>query len=126
MSDIGYILIVLLFIGLTPGIFLKVSQYSPLTNAILHGFIFIVLWELMNSLIWLNIYEGFEEAANGTCYHPEDCLINNYCPHIEVCRCVDGKCKRGPLALCNDDNECASGKCIDMNGENDTTTKRCT
>lgn len=116
MNAVGYILIILLFIGLTPCILLNVSHYSPITNAILHGILFLVMWEIINSLVWLNIYEGFEEVVKDGCYHDVDCVVSNYCPHIEVCKCLNGKCKRNFAAICNDNSECASGKCITTDG----------
>lgn len=125
MSEMGYLFMILLFIGFTPGLIFKISLYNPLVNKILHGLLFSSTWYILNKILYLKVYEEFQGSISDSCYHNVDCVTNNFCPHIDTCECINEKCKRKYYTLCNNDYECSTGKCKEYTDAENKILKRC-
>jgi hypothetical protein len=103
MDEKQYIGMILLFIIVTPGIFIDLD---PIAHAIL----FIFLWHLFD-------YSEAFQNIDSECYYDSDCLkepaegTTYHCSSDERCGCFKGKCKLKRFALCIENNDCDSGKC---------------
>lgn len=100
MNALLFIVIVLLFVALTPGVLVSLPpKASKLTVSFTHGLIFAIVWTLIHKPIWRfgeSISRGMKMEGMTSVDAPKDgsmggkCLPNNVCT---VGKCKDNTCQ---------------------------------
>ena len=111
MNAYMYAYIIILFIGVTPGVLFHIPPNgSPLIVATIHGLIFMLLWTYTHKYIYHHTYsEGFQmQEPDATDYVPNPTLEQQKQILIEdqnnkICTSDD---------MCDFGKICRSGRCV--------------